>query len=181
MRSRFGELVEDVEVPLIRDLSDNSRLLEQVVGDVRTHRLTLGVEFQLQVLSESRRVVVAQGLCVTKRLEQRVGGQNHVLGLLNGGITATGYTGNVLHDPLGSFRLSGTRFSRDNNTLVVLVCVHVIVGGFGHSEDMGRDFETVLIPVGFEDLISVDTHCELSVKEFDIVRMEQLTYSLERG
>lgn len=47
LRSRLGELVKDVEVPLVRDLADYSRFLEQVVRDVRTNGFTVGVELQL--------------------------------------------------------------------------------------------------------------------------------------
>lgn len=62
----LGELVKDVEVSLIRNLSDNPRFFEEIVGDVGTHWLANGVKLELEVLSESRRVVVTQGFRITE-------------------------------------------------------------------------------------------------------------------
>lgn len=86
--------------------------------------------------------------------------------MLNGGVTTPRDTCDVLHDPLGCFRLSSTRLARNDYALVVFVGVHVVVGGFGHGEDMRRDFESVLVPVGLEDLVSIDTHCEELATQF---------------
>jgi hypothetical protein len=52
LRGSLGELVENVKVSLIRNLPDHSRLFQQVIGNVGSDGLALGVEFQLQVLSE---------------------------------------------------------------------------------------------------------------------------------
>ena len=52
-RRRFGELVEDVEVALICDLANHTRFLEEIVVDVRSYRLSLCVEVDLEVLSEA--------------------------------------------------------------------------------------------------------------------------------
>lgn len=55
-----------MEVSFIRYLSDNPRFFEEIVGDVGTHRLANGVKLELEVLSESRRVVVTQGFRITE-------------------------------------------------------------------------------------------------------------------
>ena len=67
--SPSNQIVEDVEIALVGDLADNPRLLEQVVGDVGTDLLAVGIEVDLQVLAEARRVIVAQRLRVTEGLE----------------------------------------------------------------------------------------------------------------
>lgn len=78
--------------------------------------------------------------------------------MLDRRIAATGHTGDVLHDPLCSLGFSGTRFPRDDDTLVVFIGLHIIVGGFCHGENMGCDFESILATVRVEDLICVDAH-----------------------
>jgi hypothetical protein len=82
-RRGLCELVKYVEVSLVHNLAYYSRLLQQIVVDVCSHRLSLAVEVDLEIFSESRGVVVPQRLRVSKGLEQRVRGQHHVLGLLN--------------------------------------------------------------------------------------------------
>ncbi len=69
LRSCFCELVEDMEIPLIGDLSYHSRFLQQVIVDVCSHRFSLGVELNLQVLAKSRRVVVAESFGIPERFE----------------------------------------------------------------------------------------------------------------
>ena len=85
-------------------------------------------------------VVIPQGLCASKALQQRIGRKHHVLDLLDATILASRYRGDVLHNPFGSFGLSGTRFARDDNALVLVVGIHVVVGRFGDSKHVGRDF-----------------------------------------
>ena len=87
-RRCFGELVKNVEIPLVRDLPYHSRLLQQVIVDIRSYWLALRIELNLQVFSESRRVVVPQRFRIAKRLEQRVRGQHRVLYLLDRAIAA---------------------------------------------------------------------------------------------
>jgi hypothetical protein len=78
-----------VKIPLVGDLTDHSCFLEKVVVDIRTHWLALSIEVDLKVFAKSRRVVVSQGLCVSKRLKQRICSQHHVLDLLNRGVAST--------------------------------------------------------------------------------------------
>ena len=136
--SRFRELVENVEVALVGDLTNHTRLLEEVVVDVRSDGLTLGVEVDFEIFSESRRVVVSQRLCVSERFEQWICGQHHVHHLLNRRVLASRDICDVLHESLRSFCLSCSGFTGDNDALVLLVGVHVVVGRFGDCEDVRR-------------------------------------------
>jgi hypothetical protein len=47
----FGELVEYVEVALVAYLTNYTALLEEVVGDLRTHGLAMVVEHDLKVFT----------------------------------------------------------------------------------------------------------------------------------
>lgn len=40
--------------------------------------------------------------------------------------------------------------------MILLIAVHGVVGRFGDGEHVWRDFQTVLVSVGVEDLRSVD-------------------------
>lgn len=116
-----------MEISLVHDLAYDSRLLKEIVVDVGSYRLSLRIEMNLEVLSEPRGIVVPQCLCVSERLEQWIGGQHHVLDLLDRGVGPTRDIRNVLHQSLCGFCLSCSRLSRNDYALVFLVCVHVIV------------------------------------------------------
>ena len=58
-----------MEVTLVCDLAHYTGLLEQVIIDVCSDRLSLRVEVDFKILAESRRVVVPQRLCVSERFE----------------------------------------------------------------------------------------------------------------
>ena len=88
----------------------------------------------------STRVIIPQRLCTSKTLQQWIRRKYHVLNLLDATILASRYRGDILHNPFGSFGLSGTRFTRDDNALVLVVGIHVIVGRFGDSKHVWRDF-----------------------------------------
>jgi len=120
------ELVEDVEGPLVLLLSDDSALLEEVRHDRSTRDESGVVELDLDELSETRRVVVSQGLGVTERLEDGVG-LEHLLLELAGAAGAGGTTSDrseVLDDLLRVLRLTSTRLSSDEDRLVDAVVQH---------------------------------------------------------
>ena len=73
-------------------------------------------------------VVIPQRLCTSKTLQQRIRREHHVLYLLDAAILASRYRGDVLHNPFGGFCLSGTRFTGDDDTLVLVVGIHVVIG-----------------------------------------------------
>jgi hypothetical protein len=110
-RCGFSELVENMEVALIGDLSDHSRLFEEVVVDVRSHGLSLRVEVDFEVFSKSRGIVVSQCLRVSERFQQRIGSQHHVLDFLNRRVASSRNTRNVLHKSLRGLSLSRSGFS----------------------------------------------------------------------
>lgn len=49
--------------------------------------------------------------------------------------------GDVLHDDLWGFRLSGTRLTADDDAGVSALLFHHLVGGIGYGEDVGWIFE----------------------------------------
>ncbi len=59
--------------------------------------------------------------------------------------------------PLRCFGLACTGFARDDNALILLVCVHVVVSTFGDGKDVWCHLETVLASIGLEDVFGVDT------------------------
>jgi hypothetical protein len=105
----------------------------------------------------TRRVVVTKRLSATETLEKRVRRKNHLLDALNPTRSpAPRNRRNVLHNPLRRLRLSRTRLARDDDTLVVLVREHVVVGALGNGIDVRNHFETVLPSVGFERRVVID-------------------------
>jgi hypothetical protein len=107
------------------------------------------------------RVVVPQGLCAPETLEKGICGEHHVLDFLNTAVLSTGYRRDILHNPFRCLRFPSPRFSRDDDTLVFVVCVHVIVRSFRDAEDMGRDLETVLATISLKCLLGIYTEiCE---------------------
>ena len=60
-------------------LMNNSSSLKQIMTDVSSGNLALGVKMNLNELSEARRVVVAGSLGISKCLQDRIGVQNLLL------------------------------------------------------------------------------------------------------
>merc|ERR1712137_1468151 len=110
-------------------LKSNSRFLKKVVGNGTTTRVTDLIELNFEIFSETTGVVVTQSLGITEGFEQRVGLQNYMLHIIDTS-TVTRHSRNVLHDQLGGFSFSGTGFTTDNNTLVLLLSLHGTVGFF---------------------------------------------------
>ena len=102
------------------------------------------------------RVVVSQRLRAPEALQERVGSQHHVLDLLNTAVTTARDSSDVLHDTLGGFGLACAGFARDNDTLILVIRVHVVVRGFCDAADVWRDLEPVLALVPLKHLVGVD-------------------------
>lgn len=99
----------------------------------------------------SRRIVIPQGFRTPETLQQGIRRQYHLLDILDTSRSAPSTDSrDILHDSLRSLRLSRTRFSRNDDTLVILVRDHVVVGRFGDCVDVGDHFESVLASVGTE-------------------------------
>mmetsp|Transcript_13763 Transcript_13763/g.22376 ORF Transcript_13763/g.22376 Transcript_13763/m.22376 type:complete len:232 (-) Transcript_13763:169-864(-) len=117
-----AHLVKDVIVALTVLLVDHARLLKQVVGDRGGGDNTRGsIEVNIDVLTETRRVVVTECLGVSESLEQRVG-QNDLLLYV---ALRAGNVGEIVKALLGTNGLAGTRLTTDEDALVLL-CVHEI-------------------------------------------------------
>jgi len=99
-------------------LLNDTNLLQEVVANLSTHWVTAEVELDLKVLSEATRVVIAEGLGISKGLQQGVRLENLLLDLHHtGGLGA--YCRDVLHDLLGVLCLASPTLTADNNTVVV--------------------------------------------------------------
>lgn len=101
-------------------------------------------------------VVIPQCLRTSETLQEGICRQHHVLDLLDAAIASSRYCRDVLHDPLRSFGLPRTRLARDDNTLVLVVRVHVVVRGFCDTEYVGRNLQTVLALVLLQYIVGVD-------------------------
>lgn len=102
------------------------------------------------------RIIVAKGLRTSKALQERICRQNHVLDLLDTAILPPGDLGDILHDTLCSLCLPSARFPRYNNTLVLVVGVHVVISTLCYAEDMWRNFEPILPSIFLKCFLSVD-------------------------
>jgi hypothetical protein len=94
-------------------------------------------------------VVVPQSFGTTETFQQGIRSQHHLPYALDTTVSACirRYRSNVLHDSLRRFGFSSTAFARNDDTLILLVTVHIIVGGFGDSEDVRWDFKSILATV----------------------------------
>ena len=104
----------------------------------------------------STRVVIPQRLRTSEALQQRVGGEHHVLDLLDAAVLPSRHCGDVLHDPLRRLCLAGTGLSRDDDALILVVCVHIVVCALRDGENVGRDLQPVLALVLLEHLVRID-------------------------
>ena len=139
------KLVEDVVIPLLKRLKDQSRPFQQVCPDLRTNDVCLLVEHDLDVFAEAGGVVVSRGFGVTEGFHDRVGGQDLLFCLGHGVDLASSLAWvvwrlacrKVSHDVFGADGLTRTRLSRDDDGLVLLVSQHVAVGVLALTEVAG--------------------------------------------
>lgn len=140
---RGGEqLVEDVVVSLALRLEHHTGLLEEVVDDTTSDDGSLLVEVHRDELSETRRVVISQGLGVSESLEDRVSGENLGLeGVADHRGRADRLVRHVreeLQDELGRLGLAGAGLSGDDDGLVGRVGEHVVVRVDRNAEHVRR-------------------------------------------
>ena len=105
----------------------------------------------------STRVVVPQRLRAPETLQQGVRREHHVFDLLNTTIFSSRDCRNILHDTFGSLRLPGTRLSRDDDTLILAIRVHVVICRLCDTKDVRRDLKTVFAFVLLEYFVRIDT------------------------
>ena len=101
-------------------------------------------------------VVIPQRLGTPEALQQRVRREYHVLDLLDTAILASRNSGDVLHNLLGGLGLTRAGLARDNDTLVLMIRIHVVVRGFSDREDVRGNFKPILALVLLEDILGVD-------------------------
>lgn len=103
------------------------------------------------------RIVIPECLRTPETLQERVRREHHVLDLLNATIFSSRDCRNILHDTFGSLRLPGTRLSRDDDTLILAIRVHVVICRFCDTKDVRRDLKTVFAFVLLEYFVRIDT------------------------
>ncbi|GBE61218.1 family transcriptional regulator, putative [Babesia ovata] len=133
------QLVEDVVRALIGILGDDTGLLQQERNNGTVTNTTLLSNIELHETTETRRVVVADGLGVTEGLQHRVG--SHDGGLDLAVALSIALVGEVSHHLLGGLGLAGTRFSRHDDGLGVLVVVDILQGAPGSQENVRSQFQ----------------------------------------
>lgn len=126
-----------MEIPLSRLLLDDPRLLQQVVQDDATHRICLEIEFDVHELAKSAGIVVPVGFGVSKRLQNGIALQQHILDSFNFIVTLlVRDCGNVLHDNLGGLRFPRSRLPRNHYASVPVSLLHRSVRGIGNRKQM---------------------------------------------
>jgi hypothetical protein len=108
LRRSFCELIKDVKVSFVEDLSNDTILLEQIVCNVCTDWFALSVELYLKVLSVPGGLVVSKRFGTSEALEEGICRENHVFDFLDLGRGSARDICNVLHDSFGGFRLAGS-------------------------------------------------------------------------
>jgi len=156
------ELIEEVEVTLTGLLTDHTTLLEQVVGDTPTNRITLCIKVNLEILTETGGVVITDGLGITESLQKRVRVKDNALDELYL-LAVTRHGSDVLHDLLSSHSLTSTRLTRDDSTLVGFLLLHCTIGFLSKCKDVRRQFVTELALVETNVLIGGQTEILVGV------------------
>jgi hypothetical protein len=77
--STFEQLVKDVVVSFLGSLMSNTRFFQQVSFNVCSYDVSSRTEFDSNKLTKPRRVVVSDGLSITKRFQNRVSLKNLLL------------------------------------------------------------------------------------------------------
>eukprot|EP00968_Pinguiococcus_pyrenoidosus_P012259 scaffold1070_cov245-Pinguiococcus_pyrenoidosus.AAC.13 len=117
------ELVQHVEAALPRILRGQASLLQEIGLDLGAAEAAAGVEEQLDVLAETRRVGVPGGAGVAEGLEDRVGLEDavgHGADLEVGGALGVADDRQVPHDELGGLGLARAGLAGDQHGLVHL-------------------------------------------------------------
>ena len=140
-----------MEVPLFWVLVCHTGLLKQIVLNIGRSQLGVFTEVNTDEFTESRRVIIPDCLGVTVRLKDRVTHDNLVLNrhLLIFTFLRRQSTdaGKVLDDLLGVLGFTRTRFTSNQDGLVLPVLDHVRVGIVSNGEDVRRQLCPLLATV----------------------------------
>jgi len=162
-------LVENMEATFGLELEGNSRLFQKVSVDITGGELASDLEVNTDEFTESRRVIVTDGLGVTKSLHSWVSSDDLIfegsatlerwsfLGLFSFVFIASkgANDGKVLDDSLGVDSLTGSRFTSNQHRLVLAGSEHVLVGVIGNRVDVGRHLSSALVVVAEDDVVVV--------------------------
>ena len=109
-RGSFEHVVENMEITLSRLLRDNSRLLQQILGNLRASNVSLDAKLQLCVLPESTRIMIHDRFGVAKCLQERIDLDNFVFKRCTVG-PHMAELDDMLDHILGRLCLAGTGFA----------------------------------------------------------------------
>merc|ERR1712193_366026 len=134
------DIVKRVITSLQLSLESQTRLLQKVDNHVSTRELATSIEPDTDEFTKSGGVVIPASLGIAPSLKHRVGLDNLVLKtrftfLLLGRGTNAGKVGN---DLLGILSLASTRFTSDENGLVLAIIHHALVGALSNTKDVRR-------------------------------------------
>ena len=171
---RRQELVEHVVSALFRVVVGNTILLEQIHFANRPSKLTLGhtfvtkghgtsfgvIELELEVFTESRRVVVTASLGVTKRLEQGIRLDDTLNDRVQTSVTGLGGSlldrCHVVHGNLDGLGLTGSRLAGHQDRLVIPIERKPLVRQGRHFIDVRlKTFTSILVGIVPDKLVGI--------------------------
>lgn len=116
-------------------LRDDTRLFEEVDGELRARDLSRPREGHVEVLAEATRVVVDARLCVAKSFHEWVHEKYLLLEIAIGRLA---HGDQLLEEKVRRLRLARATFSRDDDTLALLLMQHRVIGSVCHGVDVRR-------------------------------------------
>ena len=147
-----------MEISFICQLLDNSRLFKQIVRDLCKHNFTFISEVDFNEFTKSWWIVVFKSFSITKCFKNRISFKNlffnsfdrttrpslSVLRYIQEIEIRTFKIGSCLReiteDNLSGLGLTGTGFTRDDNSLIFLLNHHLLEGVFCDHEYVGIHF-----------------------------------------
>ena len=173
-----------METSLARLLFNNTRLFQQKIGDYPTNRIMLKIKLDVHVFSETWWIVISIGFCIAKRLENRVGLNQHIFHseirtlwiAWSGNEISTFllpfdivlwmgicYCRNIFHDNFWSLCFSSSGFTADHYTSVAVLLFQHPISGISNSINV-RWILKKLAPFIFgNELISINVHYTVGV------------------
>ena len=172
-------------------LRDDTSLLQQICLDIGTGQFSRRSKVDTDEFTETRRVVVTDGLGVAERLQYRICLNDLILqrAFLLGWIVrflGRGADGGEVRDYLlRVLGLPGSRLTGDQHGLILAVGKHVDVGSVGNGENVRRHLVTPFASIKFraslgvygESFVGVNSYTEearVGVNKFGVVTLLQI-------
>merc|ERR1719422_35778 len=160
------DIVERVVASFKFSLESQTRLLKQVDDHVSARELATSIEPDTNEFTKARGVVIPHSLGITPGFQDRVGLDNLVLktGLTFLLLASSTNASKIGDNLLGVLGLTSSRFTSDENGLVLAIVHHTLVGAFSNAKDV----RWALIP----PQTHVDLHSTLGVDGETDVRVD---------